>query len=308
MSISHIPVLYQEVLEALRPQPHTRFIDGTAGAGGHSEGLLAAADDTHVLAFDRDPEAIRFIRERLAEYGDRLTLVNANFAAMGEVAPAHGFGQVDGILLDLGLSSRQLDSAERGFSFRFEAPLDMRFDPNKGESAAALLNNLSEAELADIFWRYGEERQSRKVAQAIVRARPLQTTGQLAELVAGVIRRPKGRSPIHPATQIFQALRIAVNDELGSLERGLESAVQLLKERGRVAVISFHSLEDRIVKQYFRDLSATTIATPDDPYRSHRPITPTLRLITSKPITATQAESSQNPRSRSAKLRVAEKL
>ncbi len=141
-----------------------------------------------------------------------------------------------------------------------------------------------------------------------MRVRPLQTTGQLAELVAGVIRRPKGRSPIHPATQIFQALRIAVNDELGSLERGLESAVQLLKERGRVAVISFHSLEDRIVKQYFRDLSATTIATPDDPYRSHRPITPTLRLITSKPITATQAESSQNPRSRSAKLRVAEKL
>ncbi len=308
MSTSHIPVLYQEVLTALRPQAQALFIDGTLGAGGHTEGLLAAAAETRVLAFDRDPEAIRFVQERLAPYGDRLTLVNHNFADMGGVAPGQGFGQVEGILLDLGLSSRQLDSHERGFSFRFAAALDMRFDPTKGQSAADLINNLSEAELADIIWRYGEERQSRKVAQAIVRARPLQTTSQLADLVAQVIKRPKGRSHIHPATQIFQALRIAVNDELGALERGLQSAVELLKPGGRLAVISFHSLEDRIVKQFMRDRSATTIATPDDPYRAHQPINPSLRLVTPKPITATEAEITQNPRSRSAKLRVAEKV
>lgn len=306
--MTHIPVLYQEVLTALRPRPHARFIDGTAGGGGHSEGLLAAADDVHVLAFDRDPVAIQAVRERLAAYGDRLTLVNQNFAAMGELAPGSGFGAVDGVLLDLGLSSRQLDTAERGFSFRFAAALDMRFDPTQGATAADLLNNLSENDLADIFWRYGEERRGRKLAQAIVKARPIHTTTQLAELVAGLIKRPKGRSTIHPATQIFQALRIAVNDELGSLERGLSSAVNLLKPGGRLAVISFHSLEDRIVKQFMRDRSATTIATPDDPYRAHQPITPSLHLVTPKPITATEAEITQNPRSRSAKLRVAEKL
>lgn len=306
--MTHIPVLYQEVLTALRPRPHTRFIDGTAGGGGHSEGLLAAAADVQVLAFDRDPSAIQAVRERLAQYGDRLTLVNQNFSTMGELAPALGFGAVDGVLLDLGLSSRQLDTAERGFSFRFAAALDMRFNPTQGASAADLLNNLSEAELADIFWRYGEERQSRKLAQAIVKARPIHTTTQLAELVASLIKRPKGRSTIHPATQIFQALRIAVNDELGSLERGLSSAVNLLQPGGRLAVISFHSLEDRIVKQFMRDRSATTIATPDDPYRAHQPITPSLRLVTPKPITATEAEIAQNPRSRSAKLRVAEKV
>ncbi|MBP7998251.1 MAG: 16S rRNA (cytosine(1402)-N(4))-methyltransferase RsmH [Chloroflexi bacterium] len=308
MSTTHIPVLYQEVLAALRPRPHTRFIDGTLGGGGHTEGLLAAADEVHVLAFDRDPEAIQFVQARLSGYGDRLVLVNQNFAAMGKVAPEKGFGQVEGILLDLGLSSRQLDTAERGFSFRFEAPLDMRFDPSQGESAADLLNNWNEADLADIIWRYGEERQSRKIAQAIVRARPITTTGQLAELVAGLIKRPKGRSMIHPATQIFQALRIAVNDELGSLARGLAGAIDLLQPGGRLAVISFHSLEDRIVKQLMRDRSATTIATPDDPYRAHQPIIPTLRLVTPKPITASTAEMAQNPRSRSAKLRVAEKL
>ncbi|MCL4868440.1 MAG: 16S rRNA (cytosine(1402)-N(4))-methyltransferase RsmH [Anaerolineae bacterium] len=304
----HIPVLYQEVLDILQPQPGTLFIDGTLGAGGHTEGLLAAAPDTRVLAFDRDPEAIRFVAERLHGYGDRLTLVNHNFADLGTVAPQYRFDQVDGILLDLGLSSRQLDSQERGFSFRFDAPLDMRFNPTQGPGAADLVNNLSEIELADIFWQYGEERRGRKIAQAIIQARPIQTTRQLADLVAGLVKRPPGRSTIHPATQVFQALRIAVNDELGALARVLPEGIKLLKPGGRIAIISFHSLEDRMVKQFLRQQSANRAATPNDPYHRYQPVSPALRLITSKPITASAAEIAQNPRSRSAKLRAGEKL
>ena len=302
----HIPVLYQEVLDLLQPQPGGLFIDGTLGAGGHTAGILAAtAPDGRVLAFDKDPEAVEFAGARLAEFGDRATLVNNSYADMPTVAPALGFEQVDGILLDLGLSSRQLDDGTRGFSFRYDAPLDMRFDQTQGQTAADLVNNLSEAELADIFWRYGEEKQGRKMARIIVANRPIATTAQLADLIethAGQRRRR-----IHPATLVFQGLRIAVNQELEAVESGIPAAIALLKPGGRIAVISFHSLEDRFVKRLFRDLSQDCICPPEQLVCNcdHRA---TVKLVTRKAVKAAGAELESNPRSRSARLRVAEKL
>jgi 16S rRNA (cytosine1402-N4)-methyltransferase len=256
------------------------------------------------LALDRDPEAIEFVRQRLAAYGERLTLVNANFADMGWVAPAQGFERLDGILLDLGLSSRQLDEGRRGFSFMKDGPLDMRFNPDQEESAADLVNNLDEAELAEIFWRYGEERRSRKLARAIVAARPIYRTRQLADLIAAQTKR---RGRLHPATKVFQALRIATNHELEALEKGIPAAVELLKPGGRIAVISFHSLEDRFVKHCFRRLSQDCVCPPEQPI-CVCDAQAKLRLITRKAVKATAAEIERNPRSRSARLRVAEKI
>jgi 16S rRNA (cytosine1402-N4)-methyltransferase len=301
----HLPVLYDEVLALLQPQRGGRYIDGTVGAGGHAAGILVgSAPDGRLLGFDRDPQAIAVARERLSPFGDRAELVNASYATMGEVAPAMGFGAVDGILLDLGLSSRQLADAERGFSFLVEGPLDMRFDSREGESAADLINNLSAEELADIFWRYGEERRSRRIARLIVTHRPLTTTRELAELIASDIKRPSGPAGRrHPATQVFQALRIAVNDELATVERGLTAALGLLKPGGRLAVISFHSLEDRLVKNRFRDQSRTCVCPPQQPVctcggRAE------LELLTRKAVKASEQETELNPRSRSARLRV----
>ncbi len=301
--MTHISVLYQEVLDALQVKENGRYIDGTLGAGGHTEGILQRGG--RVLAFDWDPEAIAFAREKLASYGDQIQFANASYAEMGTIAPRFGFEEVDGILMDLGLSSRQLDNPERGFSFRYEAPLDMRFNPTRGRTAADLLNDLPETALADIFWKYGDERQSRKIARAIVSQRPMQTTTQLAALVEGQVHQRRGR--IHPATKIFQALRIAVNGELEALETGVMAAVELLKSGGRIAVISFHSLEDRFVKNYFRDLSKEpnwSVALPPD----QTDWVQELNLVTRKPIMPTEAEIEENPRSRSARLRVAEKL
>jgi 16S rRNA (cytosine1402-N4)-methyltransferase len=301
----HLPVLYDEVLALLQPQRGGRYIDGTVGAGGHAAGILAAsAPDGRLLGFDRDPQAIAVARERLSPFGDRAELVNASYATMGEEAPAMGFGAVNGILLDLGLSSRQLADAERGFSFLVEGPLDMRFDSREGESAADLINNLSAEELADIFWRYGEERRSRRIARLIVTHRPLTTTTELAELIASDIKRPSGPAGRrHPATQVFQALRIAVNDELATVERGLTAALGLLKPGGRLAVISFHSLEDRLVKNRFREQSRTCVCPPQQPVctcggRAE------LELLTRKAVKASEQETKLNPRSRSARLRV----
>ncbi|MCA9936534.1 MAG: 16S rRNA (cytosine(1402)-N(4))-methyltransferase RsmH [Ardenticatenaceae bacterium] len=303
--MAHIPVLYQEVLDLLRPLPNGRYIDGTVGAGGHTAGLLEKSAPTgRVLAFDRDPEAVLFAQEKLASFGKRVTFVNASYAEMGTLAPAHGFEQVDGILLDLGLSSRQLDDSERGFSFMREGPLDMRFDSTQGETAADLVNNLAEADLADIFWRYGEEKQSRKIARVVVQKRPFHTTTQLADTIAQAIRQ---RGRIHPATLVFQALRIAVNGELDAVENGVQTAVTLLKSGGRLAVISFHSLEDRFVKQYFRQLAQDCVCPPTQPVctcDAHA----TVRLVTRKAVKATAVEIADNPRSRSARLRVIEKL
>ncbi|MCB9419438.1 MAG: 16S rRNA (cytosine(1402)-N(4))-methyltransferase RsmH [Ardenticatenaceae bacterium] len=305
MTNDHIPVLYHEVLQLLRPQPDGRYLDATLGAGGHTAGILQASAPTgRVLAFDRDPEAIAFARKQLALYGDRVTYVNASYAEMVRLAPANGFAELDGILFDLGLSSRQLEQAERGFSFMKDGPLDMRFDPTQGETAADLINNLSETELAKIFWQYGEEQRSRRLAQAIVNGRPFTTTRQLADFVAAQV---KGRERIHPATRIFQALRIATNHELEAVETGVQAAIALLKPGGRVAVISFHSLEDRFVKQLFRHLSQGCTCPPQQPVCTCGG-TATLRLITRKAVKASEEEIQQNPRSRSARLRVAEKM
>ena len=303
--MAHVPVLYQEVLEMLQPVENGRYIDGTLGAGGHTAGLLqASAPEGRVLAFDRDPEAIAFARARLADYGERVHYVNDSYARMAEIAPAVGFAQVDGILLDLGLSSRQLDDGARGFAFRLEGPLDMRFDQTQGETAADLLNNRTEAELSELFWRYGEEKQSRKIARLIVNHRPISSTTELADLIAA--HSPK-QWRIHPATQVFQALRIAVNRELDAVEQGVLAALDLLKPNGRLAVISFHSLEDRFIKQRFRQWSAACICPPQQPICTCGG-QPRARLITRKAIQASAAEIAQNPRSRSARLRVIEKI
>lgn len=306
MTAEHVPVLYQEVLEYLRPESGRLYIDGTVGAGGHSAGLLqASAPDGRLLAFDRDPAAIDFSKSQLAKFDDRVVFVQASYADMAALAPEMGFEKVDGILLDLGLSSRQLEDARRGFSFMQDGPLDMRFDTTRGRSASDLINNLSELALAEIFRDYGEVRQNRKYARAIVHQRPLETTGQLADLILQESGGRRGR--IHPATQVFQALRIAVNDELGMLERGLEAAVKLLKPGGRLAVISFHSLEDRLVKNFIRDQGRDCICPPQQPVCTCD-VEPTLKAVTRKVVRPSEKEVAENPRSRSAKMRVAERL
>ena len=301
----HIPVLLDEVLEGLSPLPGQRLIDGTLGAGGHTEAILKViAPHGQVLALDADPSALEIARRRLAAYGDRVRFVHANFAQLAAVARDLDFVPVHGVLLDLGLSSMQLDAVERGFSFQSAGPLDMRYDPNGPTTAADLVNNLAQDELADLIYRFGEERRSRAIARAIVAARPLHTTHQLAEVVARAVGGRRG-DRLHPATRTFQALRIAVNDELDVLRAALPAATSILAPGGRLAVISFHSLEDRIVKEFFRRESRDCICPPEQPVCTcgHRA---TLHIITPKPITVTSTEAALNPRARSAKLRVAE--
>ncbi|MFN2136973.1 MAG: 16S rRNA (cytosine(1402)-N(4))-methyltransferase RsmH [Candidatus Promineifilaceae bacterium] len=303
--LEHVPVLFSEVLEYLQPRPGGAYIDGTLGAGGHTEGILRlSAPDGRVLVFDRDPEAIAYSRKRLQAYGDRLTFVNASYAEMNKVAPRFGFGAVGGILLDLGLSSRQLDSAARGFSFQKDGPLDMRFDPALETTAASIVNEMDEAELALLLRRYGEVPRSGYVARLIVENRPLTTTTELADLLARKLPR---RGRIHPATQVFQALRIAVNDELGELEQGLTAALETLAPGGRLAVISFHSLEDRLVKQTFREWARDCICPPQQPICTCDKQAVT-RQVTRGAVKASDEEIAANPRSRSARLRVVEKL
>jgi 16S rRNA (cytosine1402-N4)-methyltransferase len=302
----HVSVLPQETLAGLALRPGGRYIDGTVGGGGHSEAILNFAPDIELLGLDADPAAIERAALRLASFGSRVKLVNANFIRIGEVARANGFDRVDGIVLDLGLSSDQLDDRERGFGFLAGGPLDMRFDPTRGETAADLVNQLDPDELADVIYRYGEDPASRRIARAVAAARPIHTAQQLADVIEQAVgHAPRGR--IHPATLTFQALRIAVNDELGALMSALPQAAGLLKPGGRLAVISFHSLEDRIVKEYFRAASRERIAQPDDrPDQIARPAT--LKLITRKPIVPGDVEVAVNSRARSAKLRIAEKL
>lgn len=306
----HQPVMLREVLAYLDPQPNGDFIDGTLGAGGHAAALMAATAPTgRLLGFDRDPSALAFAAERLAPFGERFSPIASSYARMDIVAAEHHISAVDGILLDLGLSSRQLSDAQRGFSFLKEGPLDMRFDPRQGDSAADLINNLSAEELADIFRRYGEEPQSWRIARRIVAERPLYTTTALAELIEREIgrRAPRGRSGRHPATQTFQALRIAVNNELGEVERGLEVALGLLKQGGRLAVISFHSLEDRLVKNFFRDAARDCKCPPEQPVCTCG-ARAAMKQVTRKAVQATAEEIAANPRSRSARLRVAAKI
>jgi 16S rRNA (cytosine1402-N4)-methyltransferase len=307
-SVPHVPVLLSAVLDGLNVAAHPDglFIDGTVGAGGHAAAILKAAPRARLLGFDRDPRSLDVARAALSPYQDRVTLVHANFDQMGELAPVHGYAAVDGILLDLGISSMHVDDPARGFAFRIDGPLDMRFDPaSRVPTAADLINTLDVDDLAALIYQYGEERDSRRIARAIVAARPLHTTRQLAETIERARRGPHEK--IHPATRTFQALRIAVNDELGALERVLPQALRQLKPGGRLAVISFHSLEDRIVKQFFRDESTDCLCPPRQPVCTcgHKA---TIALVNRKPLVAGDAEIASNPRSRSAKLRIAVKV
>ncbi len=301
----HQPVLYQEIIHGLRPESGGSYIDCTVGAGGHALGMLeASSPEGRLLGLDVDPRALEIARERLKPFGDRVRLVQDSYRQLSRVLAGLGGEPADGILLDLGYSSMQIDDPERGFSFQHDGPLDMRFNPEGPMTAYALVNELPEADLADILFRYGEERRSRRLAKAIVAARPIQTTRQLAELVVRISgARTKGH---HPATRTFQALRIAVNDELEALTEALPQAVAALAPGGRLAVVSFHSLEDRIVKQFFRRESTDCICPPGQPVCtcSHQA---SLDLINRKPIRPGDQEVAANPRARSARLRLAEK-
>ncbi|MEW6717373.1 MAG: 16S rRNA (cytosine(1402)-N(4))-methyltransferase RsmH [Chloroflexota bacterium] len=302
----HQPVLYHEIINALRPRGGGLYVDCTLGAGGIAQGLLeASSPDGRLLGLDLDPEALELSRKRLAPFKARVTLVKASFVTLMDQLKVMGWDTVDGIVLDLGVSSMQLDSPTRGFSFRVDAPLDMRFDPHQTLTAASLVNELPEAELADVLWRYGEERRSRQVAKAIVQARPIKTTQQLSEVVVKVTR--GGRKGIHPATRTFQALRIAVNREPESLKEVLPQAVATLVPGGRLAVISFHSLEDRLVKAFFRQESRDCVCPPEQVICTckHRAV---ISMITRHVIKPTAEEVKRNPRSRSARLRVVERL
>ncbi len=303
---NHIPVLYQAVLDGLKPKPGGRYIDGTLGAGGHAAGILkAAAPDGEVLGLDLDPQAIGLAKARLSLYGRRLHAARASFDTMDDLAADLGWMHVDGVLLDLGLSSMQVDDPRRGFSFREEGPLDMRFDPEGSVTAGDLVNDLAEGELAELLVTLGEEPRARQVAKAIVRSRPIHSTGALADLVARATGYRHGRT--HPATRTFQALRIAVNDELGRLSRGLEAANLLLNSGGRLAVIAFHSLEDREVKKFFQRESRDCVCPPGQPVCTCGHVA-SLRVLTRHPIRPDAQEIAANPRSRSARLRIAERV
>lgn len=312
-TISHIhtSVLLAETVELLAPNRGGIFVDCTLGLGGHSEAILQASEFARVIGIDQDLEAIAFAKERLAKFGDRFQVYHANFSQIAEVLDEAKIDKVDGILADLGVSSLQLDSESRGFSFRFDAPLDMRMDADSDdETAAELLATLSEFEIARIIYEYGEERLSRRIARRIVEKRERgespKTTKELASLVAKSVPFNK-KDKIHPATKTFQALRIAVNHELEILEKFLHSAVNKLIENGRLAIISFHSLEDRIVKRTLQKLSGKCECPPNFPICICK-AEKIIEILTRKPLVPTDLEIGSNPRARSAKLRAGRKL
>jgi len=303
--VAHRPVLLSEVVAALSPRAGGIYVDGTFGAGGYSRAMLDAAACS-VYGIDRDPTAIASGQTMVRQYDGRLTLLEGCYGDMDQLLAERGVEAVDGIALDLGVSSMQLDQAQRGFSFRFDGPLDMRMGSD-GISAADIVNTWEEKRIADVIFRYGEERHSRRIARAIVRERerePIATTLRLAEIVRRAIG--KGDDRIDPATRTFQALRIAVNDELGELERGLEAAQKLLRQNGRLAVVSFHSLEDRIVKDFMRERSDAAPNPSRHMPDIGRKVEAPFRLVSRRPILPNETETALNSRARSAKLRVAE--
>ena len=310
-SFRHLSVLPDEVISFLAPLPGGTYLDGTLGGGGHAGLILEKCSPGGTLVgIDRDREALQAAGERLAGFGTAARLVHGDFGELDRHLDELGITSLDGFLLDLGVSSHQLDSGGRGFSFQQDAPLDMRMDTSRGETAADLLNTLPEPELERIIKEYGEERWAKRIAAFIVKARmaaPIETTLQLVDIVKGAVPKAKWEERIHPATRTFQAVRIAVNRELESLERGLRAALDRLKPQGRGVVISFHSLEDRIVKHLFREYAAGCICPRNFPVCSCTS-RPRLRVLTGRPVLAAQQELELNPRSRSAKLRAVEKL
>ena len=302
----HTPVLLNEMTDLLAKAPGSRFVDATLGGGGHAEALLERRKDARLIGLDRDVNAIKSASERLSRFGERFQAVHSNFSNLASAVRQCGWTSIDGIMLDIGVSSPQIDDPERGFSFRFDGPLDMRMNQSDSVTAADILNNASEEELEDIFRRYGEELKARRIAREVVQRRaaaPWKGTAEFAELLERIV----GRAHQHglpPATRCFQALRIAVNNELGELESALEQAVELTSIGGIIAVISFHSLEDRIVKTYFREQAATCICPPGLPVCTCHKVQ-TLEILTKKPVTATEAEIASNPRAACAKLRAA---
>ncbi|MCE5265630.1 MAG: 16S rRNA (cytosine(1402)-N(4))-methyltransferase RsmH [Deltaproteobacteria bacterium] len=311
MEFFHKPVLVAEVISSLQCRPGAIYLDGTVGGGGHAfEILKCSAPDGRLIGIDADGDALREAEKRLAPFGDRKILVRGNFADMETILSGLKIEAVDGILLDLGISSHQLDTAERGFSFSLDAPLDMRMDRSRGRSAQDLVQTLSADELEGIIREFGEERWAGRVARTIVARRalsPIRTTGDLAAVVAGAVPKSADTDRIHPATRTFQAIRIAVNDELAGLERALAGDMRRLKPGGRFSVISFHSLEDRIVKNAFRTAEKGCVCPPDLPVCAcgRKPV---MKVITRRPVVPGEAEIRENPRARSAKLRTAERI
>lgn len=303
---THIPVLVKEALEGLQAKPGGYFVDCTIGMGGHATAILERiSPQGKLLGIDSDPEAIRIARTKLSDYQEAVVLTNDSFANLNAICKKYDFYPVDGILFDLGISSMQLDTAQRGFSFQRDAPLDMRFDPQQELTAHDIINSFSEPELARILKEYGEEHHSRLIARNIVQGRPITSTLQLAHLVEQVLGRHRTR--IHPATRTFMAVRIAVNRELENLRVALEQTINLLHYQGRLVVISYHSLEDRIVKKFMRREASSCVCPPGTIVCRCGHV-PTLKLISRKVIKPTPLEIKSNPRSRSAKLRIAERL
>ena len=307
MEPHHEPVMVRETLEGLDAGRGRRFVDCTIGEGGHAEAILdAAGADARLLGIDTDPEMVGLARRRLSGYSGRAVVIHGSYADAAELAREAGFLPADGALMDLGVSSLHLEVAERGFSFRLDGPLDMRFDRGMGTDAKKIVNGYPEHRLAQIIRDFGEDRAARRIARAIVGSRPLATTGELARTVAGAVR-GGGRMRIHPATRTFQALRIAVNDELENVEQGLEQAVDMLGAGGRLVVIAYHSLEDRIAKTVMRRESSNCLCPPETPVCAcgHEP---RLRLVNRRVLRPTAEEAAANPRSRSARVRVAERI